>query len=390
MSKKQDLSKNTKPKNDVEQYQPELGKVSNLNLNISENEEISHDLIHCWKIFGVKPNKTTIYGRFDSDDIWKFLNKNFKKMEIVSEKDIMIEPGIIANHEKFFITIDEDLIITFKQVEEYYSDEDKSIIDIFNLNIFYKKKNKRVDKIENSIIDLIVHEDIQDELEQKQQNQLLKFDMESGKFYIEVLDDDEFKIDNNNIELYYNSDTFKSIKKWQKKLKNTKKGLSLILGDRGFGKTSAISYAMNKIDKKYIYVPSHCIEFVLQNQEFIEVLKANPNYTYIIDDCENYFNRTYQKTTTVVNNLLQMVDGIKSDTYNANIILVMNCSKQGVDDNLFECNNLIDIIEFSKLTNTESTKLSEHLKLNIKYSVSHKLNDIINGSQRNTKVIGYV
>jgi Tfp pilus assembly pilus retraction ATPase PilT len=45
-----------------------------------------------------------------------------------------------------------------------------------------------------------------------------------------------------NVELYYNQKTLKNINKLVKSIKKSDKGLSILYGQRGTGKTNTISY----------------------------------------------------------------------------------------------------------------------------------------------------
>lgn len=364
-----------------------------MNLNISASEETNNDFLFSWKEFGTRPNKITIPGKFDANNIWTYIEKTFSYNEndLIIEKDIVTEGNVIVTYKKIlFKLIDRNTIFTFRQVDEYYKDTGETAIDIYGVVILYKEVNDFILSIEEDLVQMSDIESSKDYNEFKEsKNKILKFDIDNGRFDLEPLEKN-LNIDYDNIELYYTKDIYKQVKKWFKKIKATKKGLSLIFGDRGTGKTSLMSYMMQKLDNKFIYIPSHSIEHVLHNPEFISFLKFNTDYIYIIDDCENYFNKTYQKTSIVVNNLLQMVDGMRSDNYNAHFILLINSAKAFVDDNLFECNNLIDSIQLEELSIDECNTLSEHLNLSVKHNSPNKLNCVIKGMQKNAKTIGYL
>lgn len=371
---------------------PTISDVA-MNLSISTSEEMTNDFLFSWKEFGSKPNKISIPGKFDANQIWTYIESNFsyEEKDLTIEKDIVTEGDVIVTYKKISFKLnDKNTIVTFRQIDEYYKDTDDIVIDIYGVTIFFKQLNDLINKVETDLVQMSDSESGEQYNEFKEaKNKILKFDTESGQFSLELLDQD-MSIDYDNIELYYNSETYKQIKKWFKKLKNSKKGLSMMFGERGYGKTSLASYMMRKLNNKFIYIPSHTIEHVLHNPEFIEFLKHNKDTIYVIDDCENFFNKTYQKTNVVVNNLLQMIDGLKSDSYNAHFILLLNTSINSTDDNLFNCNNLIDVIQLNELSVEECNSLSEHLKMNIEYDSVRKLNDVIKGIQKSNKSIGYL
>jgi hypothetical protein len=364
-------------------------KAFGMNLNINQSEEINVDFLYSWQKFGKRPNKIQIPGKFETDKLWSFIEKNikYKESDIIIEKDVVNEFFVITTYIKYLIEND-NLVFVFKQIDEFYPDDDESVSDIYGIIIYYKDESY-VNKIQSQLVMLVEDESDGEMVEQKSElkNKLLRFDVENGKFNVEFLEN-ESSIDYDNIDMYYNSETFKDIKKLIKNLKSNQKGLSMIFGGRGYGKTTLMTYLMKKIDKKFIYIPSHVIEHVLHNYEFLDFLKLNKDTIFILDDCENYFSK--HQNSPAVNNLLQIIDGVKSDSYNSHFILVMNQLKSLCDDVLFECNNLLDVIEVNKLNVDECKNLADHLKIKTKYTSPHKLNDVIKGFERGDKKIGYI
>ena len=70
-----------------------------------------------------------------------------------------------------------------------------------------------------------------------------------------------------------------------------------------------------------------------------------------------------QKSGIHTNCLIQLVDGYFSDTLNLNIILVLNTEEDLIDENLFNCNNLIGYVEFGELDDVKIEKLKEDLDI---------------------------
>jgi len=64
---------------------------------------------------------------------------------------------------------------------------------------------------------------------------------------------------------------------------------------------------------------------------------------------------------------------------NANLILIMNIDDEDeIDPSLLECNNLIEVVEFTNLTVEESNDLAKSLGSNKKYKVESSVVDIVN------------
>jgi hypothetical protein len=71
---------------------------------------------------------------------------------------------------------------------------------------------------------------------------------------------------------------------------------------------------------------------------------------------------------------------------NISIIAIFNVEdKNEIDHNLIDCNNLIDIIEFTDLSNTEANQLSELLGYKQKQKSDIRLLDLINNNKSNSK-----
>jgi SpoVK/Ycf46/Vps4 family AAA+-type ATPase len=176
--------------------------------------------------------------------------------------------------------------------------------------------------------------------------------------------------------LYHNQETFKRSTKLIKSINKTKKGLSIIFGERGLGKTTLMNYITSNIDRLCIFIPSNMIDVVNTN-DFKNLIRKNRNSLIVIDDCEIYFSNNFTKSNLLTNNILHMVDGITSDMDNMQIIIVLNTdSIHDIDPILLDCNNLIDVIEVERLSDSAADGLCKHLHLKNK-SKNKRLVDIL-------------
>jgi len=198
-------------------------------------------------------------------------------------------------------------------------------------------------------------------------------------------------VDLETFEMYYSASTIKKLNKLIKKVKKNDKGISIIYGERGTGKTSAISQIANKLDRIVIFIPNNMIEHTINNPDFRKFLKRYSKPIIVIDDCEMIFNDYLTKSNMVVNNLLQLSDGFLSETIDVTFIAIFNVEDENeIDRNLIECNNLIDIIDFEFLNSDEANELSIHLGEKAKYKNKTKLVDIIKkNTLQNNKKIGF-
>jgi putative ribosome biogenesis GTPase RsgA len=53
------------------------------------------------------------------------------------------------------------------------------------------------------------------------------------------------------------------------KIKKSEKGLSVLWGERGTGKTSIINYLADKLDRIVIFIPNNLIEHTINNPDFM-------------------------------------------------------------------------------------------------------------------------
>ena len=102
-------------------------------------------------------------------------------------------------------------------------------------------------------------------------------------------------------------------------------------------------------------------------------------------------NEPFGRSSQFVGNLLQLVDGLFSETLQLQVITIFNVDKEDeVDELLLESNNLIDVVEFSLLTSEEANELSNHLGYKEKYTNKTRLLDVIrNTFSKKTETIGF-
>jgi AAA+ ATPase superfamily predicted ATPase len=183
----------------------------------------------------------------------------------------------------------------------------------------------------------------------------------------------------------------KGLDKVIKSIKKSNKGLTILYGERGTGKTSTINYITTKLESIVIFIPNNMVENTINNPEFRKFLKKHSKPVIVIDDCEMFFNEAFAKSNIFVNNLLQMVDGFLSDSMEVNVITIFNVEDEDeIDHSLIDCNNLTDIVKFDCLTEDESNDLSKHLNQDKKYKNKNRLVDIIKKRKNKaSKEIGF-
>ncbi len=354
-----------------------IKKNTKINLNISDDDENLNDYIYCWDKFGERPSKITIFSSFSKNEFNTIINEYSSQVKSSIELIPTDEFDII--NDKKISKINDNIYLSYIILDR---ENDNSFIH--EITFFYiseddmKIINEILIKLNNSII----------EIEEDVNNYKLNtvYISQNG---IEIEAIDKIELDD-NIDLFYNEKTLKSVNKLIKTLKKSDKGLSVLYGERGTGKTSLINYISEKLDRIVIYIPNNMIDLTLNTPEFRTFLKKHHKPIIVLDDCEMIFNDLFSKSNIYVNNILQMLDGLLSDSIQLNIITIFNVEEESeIDHILLEANSFIDIIEVEYLDMDDANDLSKHLGFNKKYKTETKLIDVIKKNNiKNYKKIG--
>lgn len=183
----------------------------------------------------------------------------------------------------------------------------------------------------------------------------------------------------------YNDD-FKDIDALIKqKLSKENKGIVLLHGDPGTGKTSYIRHLTTKIKKNIIFVPTYMGES-LATPEFLSfMLDYGKNSVLLIEDGENIIKSRTAGGNTAVSNLLNISDGILGDILNCQIIITFNCDLQDIDEALYRKGRIIAKYKFTKLKQQKAKELANLLDLDAEITSDMCLTDIYNLNQKSFK-----
>jgi energy-coupling factor transporter ATP-binding protein EcfA2 len=342
-------------------------KKVQINLNIGEEDFNKNDYIFSWESFQERPSKIVIYESFEFSKFNELLEK-YSYSEESSITQILSDGVENIVNKRIFTKLNENAFLSFTLIDSKNDENFVSDICIF----FNKNGNELVQKFIDDLNDV---QDDEQEIEDKKNINLYSLSFDSTGFdekEIEIND-----IDEKNIDLYYNKTVNKGVSKLLKNFKKEKKGLTIIYGERGVGKTNLIKYISKKTKKKCIFIPCTSFETVIINPEFRNFLSRNTDSIFILDDSDIYFSQIYSKSNIFTNIILQLVDGIDSDLFNVHFISILNVNNiDQIDHNLFECNHLIDVIEVDELNSEKINSLSKHLGKKLKSKNSMKLSKV--------------
>jgi hypothetical protein len=161
--------------------------------------------------------------------------------------------------------------------------------------------------------------------------------------------------------------------------KENDKGIILLHGDPGTGKTSYIKYLTSIVkEKDILFIPPSMAE-MLSEPSIIPFLMDHKNSILIIEDAERVISdREINGSPAGVSNILNLTDGILGDCLNIQIVATFNMKREKIDKALLRKGRLIVEHKFSKLSVNDTNKLLKHLEKNITTSEEMCLADIYN------------
>jgi len=197
-----------------------------------------------------------------------------------------------------------------------------------------------------------------------------------------------------NLDLFYEDD-FKAVDELIQQRLNQKKdkGIVLLHGLPGTGKTTYLRYLIGRLKKRILFL-SPSVAGNLMDPEFIDLLIDNPDTVVIIEDAENIIMDRRNSRDSSVSNLLNISDGLLADFLNVQLICTFNSELTLVDNALLRKGRLIAKYEFGKLGIEKAQRLSNHLGYHKKITRPMTVAEISNQGEmefdnKQVEVIGF-
>ena len=262
-----------------------------------------------------------VHSKIENDGQRPFNSKSNEFLLVSMEKEIMIKINIIPDKKN-----------KLSRIEFTYSIQNGEIYNQLNFTKINEFKRDR----------------------KKSNINLVKSDMGH-------LDTEEFDlpIPDINIELNYGKDFVKVYDVFIKRLNNEDdKGIILLHGDPGTGKTTFLKYLTKFIkEKEILFIPPAMAE-TLSDPSIIPFLMERRNSILIIEDAERVISDRESNGSPVgVSNLLNLTDGILGDCLNIQVIATFNMAREKIDKALLRKGRLIGEWDFKPLNIENSTKL---------------------------------
>jgi hypothetical protein len=228
--------------------------------------------------------------------------------------------------------------------------------------------------------------DVALQFKEKERRQPLEINLivqTKNHFELKAMEIKRAKLD---LGLFYEDD-FKEIDETIRKRLNHKKdkGIVLLHGLPGTGKTTYLRYLVGKIKKRVLFL-SPTVAGNLMNPEFIELLIDNPNTVLIIEDAENIIKDRQYNESSSVSHLLNISDGLLADFLNVQIICTFNSSLTMIDSALMRKGRLIAKYEFGKLSVRKAQRLNDRLGFRNLITKPMTLAEITNPDEKEHKM----
>lgn len=298
-----------------------------------------------------------------------------------------IELQNIASIECKKLFLNTNKITFLDEFHIYAENNDAQISKMISVYVLANKSILYFNEQTKSVDVSFLKENIQHYMELCQQ--FLKFSLknsdEKEKPNISILSNrgnhlhiNNFEITHNPIDLNLNYNTdFGAIHKIivDKLSSNNSKGIVLLHGESGTGKTTYIKHLISLVSKTIVFIPINIVDN-LSSPNMMDLLLKHKNSVLVIEDAEKIITKRDGIRNSVVSSLLNLTDGLLSEILNIQVICTFNTQISNIDDALLRKGRLIAKYNFRKLETTQANKLSNKLGIHKKYNTPTKLVDV--------------
>ena len=185
-----------------------------------------------------------------------------------------------------------------------------------------------------------------------------------------------------DLEKNYNDDFIEIDQIIKERLNKPKgKGIVLLHGIPGTGKTNYVRHLLSTVKKKMIYLPPD-LAHEIGNPGFLTFLTDHADAILIIEDAETVVMERSPGSQGAISNLLNLCDGLLSDCLNIQVVCSFNTDISKIDAALLRKGRLIAKYEFKHLLTEKARVLSAHLGFTNSITTAMTLSEIYNQDEK--------
>ena len=311
-----------------------------------------------YKVFLNIPVSNSIHN-IDKQKVFEFVRKEYAG----SIQKVLVESGYDWDKKQHIVYNAVILLEGERMIELQYST--CSILMPGKDDVFLKEFTDKIKKFKNDA--------------KKKSFEINLITIRDNSFDITSTEIKRTKLD---LALHY-EDEFSQVDQVIRKRLNQKKdkGIVLLHGLPGTGKTTYLRYLIGKLKKSVLFVSPNIAQRIT-DPEFMQVLLDNQDSVLVIEDAENVVMDRNESGGSGVSNLLNLSDGLLSDCLNIQLVCSFNTPLQNIDSALLRKGRLIAKYEFDKLSVAKAQQLSDYIGKGTMITQPMSVSEIYNQEER--------
>lgn len=195
-----------------------------------------------------------------------------------------------------------------------------------------------------------------------------------------------------NSDLHYGAGFEEFHTKLIERFRSDSKGLVLLHGDPGTGKTYYIRNLLKDLiamGKQVIYFPPNMVGHLVSpeimtflSSTVMDMAEEGKSCVLLLEDAEPLLASRAEGRSDGITNLLNITDGLLNDMLSIQVIATFNTEMRNIDSALLRPERLIARKEFKKLKKEDAQKLADSLNLDIRCEKDMTLAEIYSERQQ--------